>query len=347
MNRTCPSVLSLPHCRALLMVCFRCFVLFVCSLSAAVYSAPSYASGSIDNPLLLSGDLHHDASGRLQIDDVLARGDELDWENMPAKTLNLGFNTDAVWLRVPVPGGLQGDGFLLEVGYALLMQGSNWLSVKENTVLKLGDTLLLEQKIAESGKEAETGYMKLQWKPGEVTKEMATLKIENKSDVPGYGGFYWQYFEDLDKIKPAQKGIMNVSKELYLKTTATDGAKLQRITAANPLKIADLVTVRLVVTVKEDVEYIHLKDLRAAAFEPVDVLSGYKWQDGLGYYQSTRDTATHFFFDTIKRGTYVLEYDVRVNNAGECSNGITTIQSMYAPEFSGHTRGIRVKAVEK
>ncbi len=234
-----------------------------------------------------------------------------------------------------------------EAVYALLMQGSNWLSVKENTVLTLGDSKLLEQKIAESGKEAETGYMKLQWKPGEVTKEMATLKIENKSDVPGYGGFYWQYFEDLDKIKSAQKGIMNVEKELYLKTTATDGEKLQRTTAANPLKIGDLVTVRLVVTVKEDVEYIHLKDPRAAAFEPVDVLSGYKWQDGLGYYQSTRDTATHFFFDTIKRGTYVLEYDVRVNNAGEYSNGITSIQSMYAPEFSGHTRGIRVKAVEK
>ncbi|MCK5789352.1 MAG: EAL domain-containing protein [Ketobacter sp.] len=137
MNRTCPSVLSLPHCRALLMVCFRCFVLFVCSLSAAVYSAPSHASGSIDNPLLLSGDLHHDASGRLQIDDVLARGDELDWENMPAKTLNLGFNTDAVWLRVPVPGGLQGDGFLLEVGYALLDQLDVYFVVDGGVVQKV------------------------------------------------------------------------------------------------------------------------------------------------------------------------------------------------------------------
>lgn len=139
---------------------------------------------------------------------------------------------------------------------------------------------------------------------------------------------------------------MNVSKELYIKANIATGQQLQKITASNPLKIGTLVTVRLVLDIKEDVEFVHLKDLRAAAFEPVDVLSGQEYKDGLSFYRSTRDVATHFFFDNIKRGTYVLEYDVRVNNAGEFSNGITTIQSMYAPEFSGHTVGTRVKAVE-
>lgn len=82
------------------------------------------------------------------------------------------------------------------------------------------------------------------------------------------------------------------------------------------------------------------------AFEPVDMLSQYKWQDGLGYYMSTKDAATHFFFDNISKGKYILEYDVRVNNQGEFSNGITTIQSMYAPEFSSHSKGTRVKVKE-
>jgi len=233
-----------------------------------------------------------------------------------------------------------------EAVYALLMQGSNWLSVQDNTTIKLGDDKLLATKIAGSGKEAGTGYMKLNWKPEEVTKAMATITVENKSAVPGYGGFYWQYFEELDKIKPSQESIMNVSKELYIKANTANGQQLQKITAANPLKTGTLVTVRLVLNIKEDVEFVHLKDLRAAAFEPVDVLSGQEYKDGLSFYRSTRDVATHFFFDNIKRGTYVLEYDVRVNNAGEFSNGITTIQSMYAPEFSGHTVGTRVKAVE-
>lgn len=233
-----------------------------------------------------------------------------------------------------------------EAVYVLLMQGSDWLSVKDNTVIQLGDAKLFEKKLSENGKEAETGYLKLNWKPKEVTKDVATVSIQNKSAVPGYGGFYWQYFEDLDKIKPAQDGLMNISTELFLKTTTATGPQLQKITPANPLKIGSLVTVRLVLNIKEDVEYVHLKDLRAAAFEPVDVISNYEYKDGLGYYRSTRDAATHFFFDHINKGTYVLEYDVRVNNAGEFSNGITTLQSMYAPEFSGHTKGGRVKTVE-
>lgn len=229
-----------------------------------------------------------------------------------------------------------------EAVYALLMQGSDWLSIKDNTVIQLGGKPLPADKLAANEKEAGTGYIKLEWEPAEISNGMATLSIENKSAVPGYGGFYWQYFEELDKIQPSQEGIMNISKELYLKKNSANGPELQRITSGNPLTVGDLVTVRLILDIKEDVEYVHLKDLRAAAFEPVDVLSGYHWKEGLGFYKSTRDAATHFFFDRIDRGTYVLEYDLRVNNPGEFSNGTTTIQSMYAPEFSGHTKGIRI-----
>jgi len=78
--------------------------------------------------------------------------------------------------------------------YALLMQGNDWLSVKENTTFKLGGSTTMAEKLAESEKEAGTGYVKLTWKPAEITKDMATLTVENKSAVPGYGGFYWQYF---------------------------------------------------------------------------------------------------------------------------------------------------------
>ncbi|MTH17437.1 MG2 domain-containing protein [Flavobacterium sp. LC2016-01] len=230
-----------------------------------------------------------------------------------------------------------------EAIYALLMQGTDWLSVKDNTVIKLGDEKIVTKKLAENEKEAETGYIKLNWKAEEIKKEMASIKIENKSKVPGFGGVYWQYFEDLDKIKNDSGAVLSVSKELYLKKNTPKGDELQKITTENSLKIGDLVTVRLIITSKEDVEYIHLKDMRASCFEPVNVLSEYQYKDRLGFYMSTKDAATHFFFDHINRGTYVLEYDIRVNNGGEFSNGITTIQSMYAPEFSSHTKGIRVK----
>ena len=82
--------------------------------------------------------------------------------------------------------------------------------------------------------------------------------------------------------------------------------------------------------------------MRASGLEPVNVLSEYKWQDGLGYYESTRDASTNFFFDHLPKGVYVFEYDLRVNNSGHFSNGITTIQSMYAPEYGSHSQGIRM-----
>jgi hypothetical protein len=222
------------------------------------------------------------------------------------------------------------------------MQGNDWLSVKDNTIIKIGAEKILTKKLSENEKEAETGYVKLNWKADEIKKDMASISIENKSKVPGFGGIYWQYFEDLDKIKTNSGASLSVSKELYLKKNTDKGEKLERITSNNPLQLGDLVTVRLVISAKEAMEFVHLKDMRASCFEPVDVLSAYQYKGGLGFYQSTKDAATHFFFDSINKGIYVLEYDIRVNNLGNFSNGITTIESMYAPEFASHTKGIRV-----
>lgn len=233
-----------------------------------------------------------------------------------------------------------------EAIYALLMQGTDWLSVKDNTIIKIGIEKILTKKLSENEKEAETGYVKLNWKADEIKKEMATITIENKSKVPGFGGVYWQYFEDLDKIKTNSGAVLSVSKELYAKKSPDKGEKLERITSNNPLKIGDLVTVRLLISAKEDMEFVHLKDMRASCFEPVNVLSEYQYKGGLGFYRSTKDAATHFFFDSINKGTYVLEYDIQVNNLGDFSNGISTIENMYAPEFTSHTKGIRVNVRE-
>ena len=89
-------------------------------------------------------------------------------------------------------------------------------------------------------------------------------------------------------------------------------------------------------------EYVMLKDSRASAFEPTNILSQYKWQDGLGYYESTKDNATYFFMDYLRRGTYIFEYPLVVTHRGEFSNGVTTIESMYAPEFRSHSEGMRI-----
>ena len=227
--------------------------------------------------------------------------------------------------------------------YSLLNFGTNWTNQEVDSKISLGNNQLLDKKINETKIESQSGYRKINFNATEIEASLATLKIENNSQVPCYGGFYWQYFESLDKIKSSQENTLMLSKELYLKNTTIAGTQLTKIDSTTVLKLGDLVTIRMIITSKETHEFIHLKDMRAAGFEPISVLSSYKYQDGLNYYMSTRDAATHFFFDTIKKGTYILEYDVRVNNTGDFSNGISTIQSMYAPEFNYNLKGIRIK----
>ncbi|MDQ2657551.1 MAG: hypothetical protein M3Y60_09045, partial [Bacteroidota bacterium] len=128
---------------------------------------------------------------------------------------------------------------------------------------------------------------------------------------------------------------------IFLVTNTDHGEQLSGI--HDNLKLGDRLRVRIELTADRPMEFLHMKDMRAAGFEPIDVLSGYKWQENLGYYQSTRDASTNFFFEFVPKGVYVFEYDLRVNNKGDFSNGITTIQSMYAPEFSSHSEGVRVR----
>lgn len=229
-----------------------------------------------------------------------------------------------------------------EAVYALLLQGSDWLSVNDALDVEIGGEPIPASKLEEVTVEVGTGYFKTNWKADEVTKDLGTVTLTKKDKGVAWGGLYWQYFEDLDKIKQA-KTPLSLKKEVFLKKNTDSGPTLVPITENNTLKVGDLLTVRIELTTDRMMEFIHMKDMRAAGLEPVNVISTYKWQDGLGYYQSTKDTATHFFFDRIKKGVYVFEYDVRVSHKGMFSNGITNIESMYAPEFSSHSKGIKIE----
>ncbi len=229
--------------------------------------------------------------------------------------------------------------------YALLLQGSDWLSVTDAVEILIAGEKLDPQKLESVKVEAGTGYFKTAWQGSEVQSKMAEVQISKKQAGIAWGALYWQYFEDLDKITFA-KTPLQLTKKLFLKKNTDTGEQLSEITDKTKVMVGDLVRVRIELRADRDMEFVHMKDLRAAGFEPVNVISRYKWQDGLGYYESTKDASTNFFFDVLRKGVYVFEYDLRANNAGDFSNGITTIQSMYAPEFSSHSEGIRV-AIEK
>ena len=234
-----------------------------------------------------------------------------------------------------------------EAVYALLLKGSDLLASDDLVNITLGGKPIKYTSRPDVNNpyevkpEAGTGYFKTAWEGKDVTSNMGEISVTKKSKGVAWGAAYWQYFEDLDKITFAETNL-KLKKDLYRLEVGADGEKLVEINDNDQLKIGEKVRVRIELRTDRNLEYVHMKDMRAAGLEPLNVLSRYRYQDGLGYYQSTKDAATHFFFDYIQKGTYVFEYDLRVQHKGDFSNGIATIQCMYAPEFTSHSDGIRV-----
>lgn len=229
-----------------------------------------------------------------------------------------------------------------EACYALLMRGTDWLATESGVEIVMGSMVIDPKKMDDVKVEAGTGYFKKTWSGKEIDPKMGEVKVTKKDAGVSWGAVYWQYFEQLDKITPHETPL-KIKKQLFLQKNTASGPVLTAIENNGALKVGDKLKVRIELRVDRDMEYVHMKDMRASGFEPTNVFSQYKWQDGLGYYESTRDAATNFFFSYLPKGTYVFEYPMVVTHAGDFSNGITSIQCMYAPEFTSHSQGIRVK----
>jgi len=226
-----------------------------------------------------------------------------------------------------------------EVIYTILNSGKSWTGAESDkaTIVWGGKELKPETQAA--------GYVKSTVKSEVLDKSLATVTVTKPGPGIVQGGLFWQYYEDLDKIRSSEN-YLSITKELYRKIKTVNGEELQKISPETPLKAGDRVTVRIILNTDRAMEFIHIKDMRAAGFEPVDVLSGYQWKNNLGYYQSTKDASTNFYIERMPKGKYVFEYDLVANASGKFSNGITTIQNYYAPQMNAHTKGENVTISE-
>ena len=223
--------------------------------------------------------------------------------------------------------------------YALLSNGANWLLEDQPVDITIGGKLFDQSKVK---KEAGSGYFKTSWKAEEITPKMGKITINNPNANVAWGAMYWQYFEDLDKIKTFEETPLELKKAMFKQVNTDRGPELIPVTDGTKLVPGDLLKVRIELRVDRPMEYVHMKDMRASGLEPINVLSQRKYQGGLSYYESTKDVSTNFFFGWLPKGTHVFEYPVRVFHEGDFSNGITTIQCMYAPEFTSHSEGVRI-----
>ncbi len=189
-----------------------------------------------------------------------------------------------------------------------------------------------------------TSYATKNWNGSQIKPEMGLLELKNPNAKMAWGAMHWQYFLPMDSVK-SSTGSLNVEKELFLKMKGENGDQLVSI-ADRELKVGDRLVSRMIIKIDRMMEFVHLKDMRAAALEPLMVLSGYRYEVGLGFYKSNTDAATHYYFDRINPGTYVLENEFFVTQKGSFSNGISTIQCLYAPEFSSYSDGVSIRIKE-
>ena len=210
--------------------------------------------------------------------------------------------------------------------YALMATGASDLLANTG-----GVEITLGKEVIRTPADNAIGYIK-KTVIGDVMN-IKKVRVDKEGTGMGWGAVYAQYLESMDQIGEQGNGL-SVSRQLYKGDEA--------LNESAPLKVGDKITVRLTVKADRDMDFVQIKDDRAACMEPLQAVSGFRWSNGLGYYQATKDASTQFFIDQMRKGTYVIEYQVYVNRTGEYQTGIATVQSAYAPEFGGHTGGYRV-----
>lgn len=222
--------------------------------------------------------------------------------------------------------------------YALLCQGTNLLESRGDVRITLGGEIL------ETVSPAKTtvpglGYVKETFTQGSPELKAKSVTVEKRDAGIAWGAVYAQYLSPISDVKQ-QGGELNVEKKLYVERVSADGSKsLQPVAEGARLSVGDKIVARLTIRLDRAMDFVQLKDQRGACFEPIGALSGYRWNNGFGYYAEVEDAAANFFFDHLGKGVYILEHSYRIARGGTYETGLATIQCAYAPEYASHSAG--------
>lgn len=199
-------------------------------------------------------------------------------------------------------------------------------------VIKIGDITLTTEK-----SDDYFGYIKYELPTSLLDNH--SIIVNRSNDTPSWGAVYCQYNAPMDEIEKYRQEDFKVEKEFY----RYNADNLLESINEQDIKTGDKIQVRLNIKTNRDLDYVTIVDQRAACFEPISQVSFYDYCDEAFYYKETRDEKTNFFIDRLRKGNYILHYDVHVNNAGEYSSGTTTSQCLYAPQITGHSAGRMIK----
>lgn len=224
--------------------------------------------------------------------------------------------------------------------YALLMQAGREWTTGGRVLITLG-----KEQIDTAADEALEGVASVHrtFSEGDAALRSRQLQVEKQDDGTAWGAVYAHYLLPLEEVKAYGQGLQ-VEKQLFVERVDAAGkSRLERIVeGVTKVDVGDKVVSRLVIRADRSMEFVQLKDQRGACFEPLSVLSGYRWNEGMGYYLDVKDASATFFFDFLPKGVHVLEHAYRMVRAGTYEVGLASIQCAYAPEFAAHSSTSRV-----
>lgn len=225
--------------------------------------------------------------------------------------------------------------------YSIVANAGDWFGNKRAVQIKLGNTTTIGTA-TEKAMEG-SGYFKKRLEGNKVNASMGTITVTTAtqnmvSNQPSYGSIYWQYLANMDEIT-ASKGEIEINKTIEV----FRNNKWIALNENEPVKVGELLNVTLSIKTNRDMDYVHVKDLRPAATEPTDVLSGYQWKSRIIYYQSTKDVSTNYYFHSLPKGEHQLNYTMRASHTGLYTAGLASIQSMYAPALKAHSNSIKIR----
>jgi uncharacterized protein YfaS (alpha-2-macroglobulin family) len=174
---------------------------------------------------------------------------------------------------------------------------------------------------------------------------MSTVVVEKTAKGFAFASATWHF--STEKLPGEARGdLFAVTRRYFRRVNTGDEWVLEPIEQGARVEPGDQVEVHLSIRAKHAAEYVHLRDPRGAGFEPETLVSQYKWDLGLVRYEEIRDSGTNFFMEWLPAGEYTLKYRLRANMAGSFRVGPTTLQSMYAPEFTAYSAGHMLEVAE-